>query len=38
MHILPHLITWIELSFLTLFITIFYLSFYMNLGTYCDSY
>ncbi len=34
----PHLIIWIGFPFLTLFIIIFGLGFYKNLGTYCDSY
>ncbi len=36
-HILLHLIGWVELLFLTLFITIFGLNFYKSLSTYCDS-
>jgi hypothetical protein len=38
MHILPHLIAWFKLSFLISFNTIFGLSLYKSLGTYCDSY
>jgi hypothetical protein len=37
MHILSQ-IAWIEFLFLTLFIIIFGLRFYKNLGTYNDSY
>jgi hypothetical protein len=33
-HILSHIMTWIELLFLILFIIIFGLNFYKNLGTY----
>jgi hypothetical protein len=37
-HILYHIMTWIEHLFLILFATIFGLNFYKNLGTNCDSY
>ncbi len=38
MHILSHFIAWVELLFLTLFMSIFWLSFFKSLGTYCDLY